>query len=107
MTRTIRNIVEALGLQICPTCDGEGEIGYFCGHETTTNCYMCDSAGVIRSQTKVKRSKKCDICHGRKGGCGSCNSNPKGLIEWESYELFETRHLEALKLRRKPEDKDT
>jgi hypothetical protein len=89
MTDTIKSIIKAGGLLICPACDGEGEVGYFCGHETTTLCYLCAGHGVIRSTKKQKHSKKCNICHGRKGGCGGCNSHPKGLIEWESYELFD------------------
>lgn len=89
MTETIKSIIKARGLLICPACDGEGELNYFCGHNINTLCYMCAGHGVIRSTKKQKYSKKCEICKGRKGGCGGCNNNPKGVIKWESYELFE------------------
>jgi hypothetical protein len=88
MTSAIKNLIASSGLLVCPSCNGEGEIGYFCGHESSTNCYLCDGNGIIRSLKKQKQSKKCDICEGEDGGCGGCNSNPKGLIEWESYELL-------------------
>lgn len=87
MTPAIKKVIKQSGLLICPSCDGDGEIGYFCGHETTRRCYMCEGNGVIRSLEKQKHNKKCDICKGRNGGCGGCNSHPKGLIEWESYQL--------------------
>lgn len=89
MTHTIKEIIKSQNLLLCPACDGEGEIGYFCGHDTTTKCYHCAGHGVIRSLKKVCQSKKCSICKGREGGCGGCNFNAKGLIEWQSYELFQ------------------
>jgi len=85
MTDAVRSIIKASGLLICPSCDGEGETGYFCGHETTTTCYMCAGNGVIRSTQKQRHRKTCSICGGR-GGPGCCNN--KGFHEWESYELF-------------------
>lgn len=88
MTSAVKNLITLNGLLVCPSCSGEGEIGYFCGHDSTANCYLCDGNGIIRSLNKQKQSKKCIICDGREGGCGGCNSNPKGLIEWESYELL-------------------
>jgi len=88
MTNAIKKLILSKGFLICPSCNGEGEIGYFCGHESTTNCYYCAGNGIIRSLKKEKQSKKCGICEGSDGGCGGCNSNPKGLIEWESYELI-------------------
>jgi len=87
MTSTIKKLIDSQGLLMCPMCDGEGEVGYFCGHETTTYCYHCGGKGIIRSLNKQKQSKVCIICHGRNGGCGGCNSDPEGLIKWESYEL--------------------
>jgi hypothetical protein len=59
--------------------------GYFCGHETTTTCCMCNDHGVIRSTKKQKHRKTCLICKGR-GGPGCCEN--RGFQEWESYELF-------------------
>ncbi len=88
MTKTIKIIIEESGFLVCPACDGYGEVGYFCGHEKTTDCYMCNGHGVVRSLKKQRHAKKCNICNGSKGGCGGCNSHPKGLIEWESYELY-------------------
>lgn len=73
---------------ICPSCEGEGEIGYFCGHETTSHCYDCQGRGIIRSLKKQKHKKDCMICNGRKGGCGGCNFNANGWQEWESYEVL-------------------
>jgi len=87
MTETIKRIIESIELRICPSCHGEGEIGYFCGHESTTNCYMCDGKGVIKSLKKQKHRRTCSICDGR-GGLGCCNK--KGFHEWESYELLDT-----------------
>lgn len=89
MTNAIKKIIESIGLMICPSCDGEGEVGYFCGHESIRGCRMCASKGVIKSTKKQKHSKKCDLCDGRKGGCGYCDDHPDGLIEWETYELIE------------------
>jgi hypothetical protein len=88
MTEDLKKFVESHGALVCPICKGEGEIGYFCGHEITENCSMCAGKGIIASLKTQKQSKKCRICNGRDGGCGGCNSNPKGLIEWESYELI-------------------
>lgn len=88
MTAAIKKLILSKGLLICPSCNGEGEVGYFCGHETTIDCWDCDGNGIIRSKKKQKHSKKCPICDGRKGGCGGCNFHPKGLIEWKSYELI-------------------
>lgn len=88
MTDAIKSVIEKAGLLICPFCEGEGEVGYFCGHETTTECRMCGGNGIIRSTKKQKHSKKRNICNGNKGGCGGCNFHPKGLIVWTSYELF-------------------
>lgn len=88
MTDAIKNLIKSNGLLICPACNGKGEIGDFCGHGITTNCYHCAGHGMIRSLNKQKQSKKCVICKGRDGGCGGCNFNPRGLIEWKSYELI-------------------
>jgi len=90
MTSVIKDFIKSQNLLVCPVCDGEGEISYFCGHETTTNCYHCAGNGMIRSLKKQKQSKKCIICKGRDGGCGGCDFNLKGLIEWESYELADS-----------------
>jgi len=86
VTPTIKKIIKSNGLLICPSCDGEGEIGHFCGHETTEDCYMCDGQGVVRSLKKQKHRRICLICGGR-GGLGCCDH--KGFHEWESYKLFE------------------
>jgi len=88
MTKELKKFVEAHGALVCPSCEGEGKIGYFCGHEITKDCSMCAGKGIIVSLKTQKQSKKCCICNGRDGGCGGCNSHPKGLIEWESYELI-------------------
>jgi len=88
MTKIIKSIIINSGFLICPSCDGEGEVGYFCGHDTSTYCRMCNGDGVVKSINMQRHSKKCSICDGRNGGCGGCNSHPKGLIEWESYELY-------------------
>lgn len=97
MTRTIRKILEGLGFIVCPSCRGEGEVEYFCGHSTTTQCYNCGGNGVVKSLNKQKQSKSCVICKGREGGCGGCNSHPKGLIEWETFELVEASDIPELK----------
>jgi hypothetical protein len=71
MTTTIKNLIKSSGFLICPACEGEGEIGYFCGHESTTGCYMCAGHGVIKSLKKQKQKKTCTIYNGR-GGIGCC-----------------------------------
>lgn len=86
MTSAIKEFIKSQNLLVCPACEGEGEIGYFCGHETTTNCYHCGGNGIIRSLKKVKQRKKCSICQGR-GGRGCCEG--KGYHEWDSYELVD------------------
>jgi len=88
MTNAIIKLIESTGALICPTCDGEGEVGYFCGHDSTTTCYNCEGNGVVKSLKKQKHKKKCSICNGRgaKSGCGGCGD--KGFHEWESYELL-------------------
>ncbi len=83
MTETCKKIIESAGFLICPFCEGEGEIGYFCGHESSTNCSMCGGEGVVKSLKKQKNKKICDICSGR-GGLGCCDN--KGFYEWESFE---------------------
>jgi hypothetical protein len=88
MTKEIKKFIESHGALICPSCEGEGEVGYFCGHDTITKCSKCAGKGLVASLKKQKQSKKCIICNGRDGGCGGCDSHPKGLIEWESYELI-------------------
>ena len=89
MTETIKKLILSQGLLICPICKGDGEVGYFCGHETTVDCYHCDSRGIIRSLNKQKHTKQCIICKGG-GGLGCCDN--KGFQEWESYELYTPDH---------------
>jgi len=84
MTDTIKQIVESAGYLICPTCEGEGEVGYFCGHETTVTCKDCDGHGAVRSLARQTHRRTCHICKGR-GGPGCCKN--RGYQEWESYEL--------------------
>lgn len=91
MTNTIKGIIENSGVLVCPSCNGFGEIDYFCGHESSRQCTMCAGHGVIHSTKKQRHSKKCSICNGKEGGCGGCNDHPHGLIEWESYELFKDK----------------
>lgn len=85
MTNAIKQLIKSSGALVCPSCDGEGEVGYFCGHETTTTCYRCAGKGVIKSLNKQKHRKTCSICQGR-GGKGCCEN--RGFQEWESYELL-------------------
>jgi DnaJ-class molecular chaperone len=89
MTKEIKQFIKSHGALVCPSCEGEGEVEYFCGHYTTNKCRNCAGKGLVASLKKQKQSKKCIICNGRDGGCGGCNSNPKGLIEWESYEIYQ------------------
>jgi len=86
MTVEIKNLIASQGFLICPSCDGNGEISYFCGHESTTNCRWCGGNGIVKSIQKQKHNKPCGICNGKEGGCGGCHSE-RGVIEWESYEL--------------------
>jgi len=88
MRDSIKKIIESTGLMVCPACEGEGELNYFCGHESTSDCYHCSGRGVIRSLNKEKHSKVCIICNGRSGGCGGCNFDSEGFIRWESFELL-------------------
>jgi DnaJ-class molecular chaperone len=88
MTDTIKKIIKSSGAIICPYCEGEGEIGDFCGHESTRSCYMCAGRGVVKSLKKQRHTKSCIICNGRGAvsGCGGCDD--KGFHEWKSYELW-------------------
>jgi hypothetical protein len=88
MTSAIKKLILSNGFLICPSCDGEGEICDCCGYNSTRTCFYCAGNGIVLSLKSTKQSKKCGICQGRDGGCGGCDSNPKGLIEWESYELI-------------------
>lgn len=83
MTKTIKQLIESTGAIVCPTCNGEGEYGSFCGHETTETCCMCCGRGVVKSLKKVKLRKDCIICNG-KGCLGGCNH--KGYHEWDIFE---------------------
>jgi DnaJ-class molecular chaperone len=86
MTSAIKNLIKTNNLLICPSCKGQGEVEYFCGHYTTTSCSMCTGNGIIKSLNIQKNKKVCDICLGR-GGLVCCKN--KGFYEWESYELIE------------------
>jgi len=49
MTSAIKNLIEeANKLLVCPSCRGQGEVEYFCGHYTTTSCSMCAGNGFIK-----------------------------------------------------------
>jgi hypothetical protein len=85
MTNAIKQVIANSGLLICPTCNGEGEIGYFCGHETTSTCYDCQGNGIVKSLNKQKQRYSCRICNGR-GGPGCCDN--KGFREFETWELI-------------------
>jgi hypothetical protein len=84
MTPTIKSIVEKAGFLFCPSCEGSGEVTYFCGHDVTSDCAWCAGHGIIKSLNKQKHRKTCSICSGR-GGLGCCDK--RGFQEWESYEL--------------------
>jgi DnaJ-class molecular chaperone len=88
MTQEIRDFLKQHGALVCPTCDGEGEYNTFSGHYHSNNCSSCSGKGLVKSLNSQKHQKQCDICKGREGGCGGCNKHPKGLIEWESYEIY-------------------
>lgn len=85
MTPAIKKVIKSSGLLVCPACLGDGSLGYFCGHYTTTQCRMCEGNGIVKSLKKQKHKKTCVICSG-KGGVGCCKN--KGFHEWESYELI-------------------
>lgn len=91
MNKIIQKIVEESGMLICPACEGEGEVDYWCGHDSTTACIMCAGKGVVRSLKKQKHIKVCHICKGR-GGPGCCKN--KGFHEWESYRLYVDRKVD-------------
>lgn len=46
MTAKIIEIIQSKGFSICPSCEGSGEVSYFCGHYTTIDCPHCMGAGV-------------------------------------------------------------
>jgi hypothetical protein len=88
MTSAINKLILSKGFLICLSCDGEGKIGDSCGYDSTRTCPHCAGNGIVLSLKTQNQNKKCGICKGRDGGCGGCNFNAKGLIEWESYELI-------------------
>jgi hypothetical protein len=49
MNKTIKKLIENTGFMVCHSCEGEGEVGYFCGHDTTATCDVCVGKGVIRT----------------------------------------------------------
>jgi len=50
MTKEIKELIEKkTKYTVCPSCDGEGEIDYFCGHESWTYCQKCEGTGLILS----------------------------------------------------------
>lgn len=50
MTKEIRELIEKeTNYTVCSDCDGEGEIDYFCGHESSTYCHKCKGTGLILS----------------------------------------------------------
>jgi len=73
------------GAIVCPSCDGEGEVGSFCGHETIESCFWCAGKGMVKSLNRQIHRKNCVICGGE-GCAGGCDW--KGFREWESYELW-------------------
>lgn len=81
-----------MGLLLCPECLGEGEVNYFCGHETTTTCHSCAGHGVVKSLNKQTHKKVCIVCQGKKGP-GCCNN--RGFHAWESYELIDADVLKS------------
>lgn len=49
MTSEIKDLIESeTDYKVCPTCDGEGEVSYFCGHYTETICSKCGGTGLIK-----------------------------------------------------------
>ena len=58
MTKEIKKLITSNGMLVCPACDGEGEVGYFAGHETTINCSMCGGHGMIAAQSKETENKE-------------------------------------------------
>lgn len=55
MTPFIKKILATQNLIVCPSCLGEGEIDYFCGHMSTTKCINCGGNGVVESLKKKKK----------------------------------------------------
>jgi hypothetical protein len=92
MTPEIKKLIIANGAIVCPECNGEGEIDYFCGHETTQYCHWCAGRGIVKSLKRQTQKKDCVICGGKgcAGGCGW-----KGYREWESFELFPNANDQA------------
>jgi hypothetical protein len=85
MTPEIKDLIKHTGNLVCPYCDGGGEVGTFCGHESTETCRMCAGKGIVKSMDKQTHRKDCVICSG-KGCAGGCDW--RGYQEWDSYELF-------------------
>jgi DnaJ-class molecular chaperone len=57
MTEEIRELIEKeTQYTVCDTCDGVGEIDYFCGHESWTICQACEGTGLILSSNKKDTS---------------------------------------------------
>lgn len=47
MTEAIRDVINESGFSVCKTCNGDGEHGYFCGHETIVECADCNGSGIV------------------------------------------------------------
>ena len=62
MTPEIKKVIESTGAVICPKCDGEGEVGTFCGHVQRRKLLLV--RGAWNSQiTKETNAQKglCDL----------------------------------------------
>ena len=39
-----------LPIEVCPNCEGDGEITTFCGHDVTEWCGICEGKGYIKEK---------------------------------------------------------
>jgi len=54
MNRAIETLKKDFNLpiEVCPHCDGEGEITTFCGHDVQEICSNCKGKGYIKEEEK-------------------------------------------------------
>lgn len=63
MTNKIQQLIKSSGFILCPVCNGEGEVGYFCGHDSSAVCEMCNGDGIVRSLKKQVYNEDSRIPH--------------------------------------------
>lgn len=53
MTNKIKELIKNnTDFEVCGCCGGEGEVDYFCGHQSWESCRLCNGDGVTKKKSK-------------------------------------------------------